>query len=213
MKIIPGPLSNSEEELLKFISLAEGVVKRIQIDVVDGVFAQNKTIDPSFLKDIKSDLEFDFHLMVDAPINWIEKCREGGNNRIIGQIEMMQDQNQFVEKVLEKGFKAGLAVDLATPVEKLDQSLFGRLDVVLLMSVEAGFGGQEFNLTVWDKVEIIEKIRRESHFNFKICLDGGVTAELIQDMVKAGVDEAVIGKRLFEGDLKMNIKKLLNEEN
>lgn len=206
MKIIPGPLTSDINELKIFINEAQSVIDRLQIDIVDGVFANNKTVTPQDLNGIETSLAFDYHLMVEDPVSWVDRISQKEGNRLIGQIEMMDSQSEFVTKVKEKSYLVGLGVDLDTPVDKLDQQLFDKLDVILLMSVQAGFGGQEFDLAVWDKIGVIEKIRREMDFKFKICVDGGVTRELINDMAKGGVDEIVIGKRIFEGGLQKNLE-------
>lgn len=208
MKIIPAILTDNESELDRLVLDSDGKVDRIQIDIIDGVFANNKTIDPSILAKLNTNLNIDFHLMVKDPVSWIDKCGEKPGNRLIGQIEMMESQKEFVEEVKRKNMLVGLALDLSTLVDKLDQEVISKVDVILLMSVEAGWAGQEFNLDVWDKIGKVESLRRKLNLKFKICVDGGVTKELIQDMEKSGVDEVAIGKRIFEPDLKENLSLL-----
>ncbi len=187
--------------------IEEAKVERAQIDIIDGVFAKNKTIDPSTLENLDLDLNLDFHLMVKEPINWVERCVRGGADRIIGQIEMMTDQTGFVGKVQEVGKYVGLAIDLKTPVTSIDETIINNLDAVLVMSVAAGFGWQEFDLSALLKINELDKIRERDKTPFRIIDDGGVTMEWIDEVHRAGVDEVVIGKRLFEGDLKTNIEK------
>ncbi len=211
MKIIPGPLTSDLKELEKYLKEAEKVVDRIQIDVVDGIFADNKTVDPIALTNVETKLALDFHLMVKDPINWIQKCVGRAEDRIIGQIEQMPDQRKFVDEVLSNDNLVGLAVDLETEVSKLDLSVLPDVNVVLLMSVKAGFGGQEFNLQVMDKIKELDDIRKNKNLHFVICVDGGVTHELVRDMEKLGVDEVIVGKRIFEGDgLKKNLDSFTN---
>ncbi len=205
MKIIPTILTNDLSELLSLEKKAEGVVDRIQIDVIDHKFVESSTVDPSVLKDIKTNLNLDFHLMVKGPIDWIEHCIMGSQNRIIGQIEEMENQNEFVEKVIRMGSMSGLALNLPTLVEKLDQSVLSKVSVVLLLSVPAGFNGQEFDLNVWSKIDQLVRIRKELDLDFKICVDGGITQGLVNQMEKQSVDEVTVGKRIFEPDLKTNL--------
>src|SRR5260221_12337308 len=149
MKIIPAILTSDLNELTELEKKAEGVVDRIQIDIIDHKFADNSTVDPSVLKGIKSNLNLDFHLMVKDPVEWVSHCIRSGakaEDRVIGQIEMMQNQNEFIEKVISSGSLPGLAVDLPTNIDKLDQSVLSKIDVILLLSVPAGFSGQEFDL-------------------------------------------------------------------
>ncbi len=205
MIIIPSILTNDKDELSLLISKAEDIVERVQIDVVDHKFADNLTVDPEILKTIKTNLDLDFHLMVKNPIEWIDHCIHGGEHRIIGQIEQMESQKAFVEKVITES-KAGLAVDLPTGLERLDQDVLSKVSVVLLMSVKAGWGGQEFDLEVFSKIEKLDRIRKELKLKFRICVDGGVTKKLVEDMERTGVDEVAIGRKILEGDLEANIR-------
>lgn len=205
--IIPAILTGSPEELKLLLSAAEGVVERVQIDTIDGVFAANKTIDPSILENIDTNLKIDFHLMTKEPVDWVEKCVRGMADRIIGQVELMSNQVEFVGKVQEVGASVGLAIDLDTPVSKLDSAILNSLDAVLVMSVPAGFGGQKFDSRVLDKIKELDEIRVRDDTPFRICDDGGITLENMGDMRVVGVDEVAIGKKIFEGDLRENLEK------
>lgn len=208
IKVIPAILVSNTDQLKEMlIRIEEAGVERVQIDVVDGVYEDNKTIDPIIFKDVETNLLLDFHLMVKEPINWIEKCVLAGADRIIGQIEQMSSQVEFVGKVTEVGAKVGLALDLDTPVNKLDSVILTNLDVVLVMSVAAGFGGQKFDESVLDKIKKIDEIRERDDTPYLICDDGGITFENIDDVRVAGVDEVCVGRRLFKGDIAVNIKK------
>ena len=211
VKIIPAVLTASPDELRRLIAQAEEVSDRIQIDIVDGQFAANKTIDPSILEEIDTNLKIDFHLMTKEPIDWIERCVRGMADRIIGQIEMMKSQIEFVGKVQGVGASAGLAVNIDTPIEKLDPSILNDLDVVLVMSVQAGFAGQEFDRRALDKIKRLDGIRERDDTAFKICDDGGITFDNIRKAEIRGVDEVIIGKRLFEGDIKANIENFMKK--
>jgi len=214
IEIIPAILTNDINELKEKLALCEevqsidlGLIDRVQIDIIDGVFANNKTIDPSVLGSIDTSLKLDFHLMVDEPISWVEKCVGLGADRIIGQIEKMSSQVEFIGKVTSTGLKVGLAIDLETPVSKLDSLVLNNLDVILVMSVKAGFGGQKFDTEVLSKIKLLDEIRSRDNTPFRICDDGGITLDKIGDVRREGVDEVSIGKRLFKGDLKENINK------
>lgn len=188
------------------ISQCEGATHRVQIDVVDGVFADNKTVDPADLGRLETSMGVDFHLMVKDPISWVPECVDTGADRIIGQIEMMESQSKFVDEVQSKNLRVGLAINLDTPVSKIDQSLFSRLDVVLVMSVKAGFGGQEFDKRALSKIKELNKIRIEEKSPFRICVDGGETEDVVDDSYYDGADEVVVGRRLFRGNMAENIK-------
>jgi ribulose-phosphate 3-epimerase len=205
MDIIPGILTDNPQELKDLIEQADGVVERVHVDIIDGVFADNKTIDPSVLNDIDYQILLDFHLMVNEPVNWVEKCARAGADRIIGQVEMMTSISKFIEEVAEAGLYPGLALDINTPVSVVEKRLLNDLSVVLVMSVPAGFGGQKFHNEALGKIEELNKIRESDKTPFRICDDGGITLEYIDDVRREGADEAVIGQRIFQGDLAKNI--------
>lgn len=212
--IIPSILTDNITELKKMLTQVNEAVdvnganiKRVQIDVIDNVYVDNKTVDPANLIGLETNLSLDFHLMVKEPVNWIQKCANAGADRIIGQIEMMQSQAEFVGKVQETGLYVGLAVDLSTPVSKLDPTVLTNVDVVLLMAVKAGWGGQEFDKKVIDKIKELDEIRVRDATPFKICVDGGETESVIDDSHFAGADEFVIGRKLFDGNMAENIKR------
>lgn len=208
LKVIPSILSNSPEEAKELLVKAEGVVDRVQIDIVDGVFANNKTIDPSALEDVETSLNLDFHLMVKEPVNWVEKCLRAGADRIIGQVEMMASQVEFLKKVQEVGVLAGLALDLETPISALDTTIVADMDVILIMSVQAGFGGQEFKRKALGKILELKKLKTSRQARFNICVDGGETLEVVDESHFLGADEIVVGRKLFAGDVAENVKKI-----
>ena len=209
VKVIPAILTADPVEARELLERAEGKVDRVQIDIVDGVFANNKTVDPVVFEGLETNLNLDFHLMVKEPVNWIERVARAGADRIIAQIEMMANQVEFVEKVQALGLYVGLAIDVDTEVSELDPLILNNLDAVLVMSVPAGFGGQEFDQRVLGKIEKLDEIRARDKTPFKICGDGGITLDKIDDVRIKGVDEVVIGPRIFEGDIEANIQKFL----
>ena len=207
IEIIPSILTNSPEELKELLKRCEGVVERVSIDIIDGKFAKNKTIFPDMFFDIETDLKIDYQLMVEEPVNWIERCVRGQADRIIGHIEKMNDQIEFIGKVQEVGAGVGLALDLPTPVSALDATILNNLDVVLVMSVKAGFGGQKFDKDAVKKIIELDEIRVRDKTPFRIQDDGGVTLGKIDDAHFSGADEVSIGRRIFEGDLAHNLEK------
>lgn len=207
VEIIPSILTNNATEAVELLGRCDGVTNRVQIDIVDGVFANNKTIDPANLGTPDLSVGLDFHLMVKEPVNWVEKCANTGADRIIGQIEMMESQIEFVKRVQEMDLRVGLAIDLNTPVSAFDPVVLNDLDMVLVMTVKAGFGGQKFVPAALDKVRELDEIRIRDRTPFRICVDGGETEDVVDDTNFAGADEVVFGRRLFKGDLGENIKK------
>ncbi len=206
MIIIPAILTSDISEFTSLIVKAEAATDRVQIDVIDGKFANNATVDPQLLKNISTFLKFDFHLMVVEPVDYINHCLISPENKIIGQIEIMKSQTDFVQNVKSLGALPGLGVDLDTPIEKLDKSVLSEIDTLLLMSVKAGWAGQEFDLSTFDKIKEAADLRNQINGKFKICVDGGVTRQLVNQMASLGVDEVYVGKRIFEPDLKKNLE-------
>lgn len=207
IKIIPSVLTANLVDAKDLIARLEGLVDSVQIDIIDGVFADNKTIDPTLLAEVETSLEYDFHLLVKDPLNWIEKCAGVGAQRIVAQVELMDDQAEFVAKVHELNIEVGLGLDLDTDVSKIKEELLVEVDAVLLMSVPAGFGGQNFETKVFEKIEWFKNQRAKMNSSFVICDDGGVTLDNVDDVHFLGVDEVVVGRKLFDGDVKANLDK------
>lgn len=200
MDIIPAILTDSAEELEEKIRVFEimGKFKKLHLDIIDGEFAENKTVSLEAVAAIETSMAYDIHLMVSEPVLWVERCVLASAERVIGQIEKMGDQEVFVKKVLEAGLKPGLAVDLETPIERLDPMVISELDAVLLMGVRAGFGGQEFNPITLDKIEKLGLLRDAEGASFKICVDGGINSQNIKQAEEAGADEVAVGEALEE---------------
>lgn len=208
IEVVSSVLTDDLDEARRLISRCEGVLKRTSVDIIDGKFADNKTITPDQLSDIETKLSIDYHLMVVEPVNWVERCVRGQADRIIGQIEYMSDQPEFVEKAQEVGTKVGLAIDLKTPVDELDSVVLTDLDVVIVMSINAGFGGQKFETQALEKIKKLDKIRRKDTTPFKIHVDGGVNFDNISKVVRAGAGEVSVGRLLFKGDISENVNRL-----
>jgi len=207
LSVIPSILTSDINEAKELLTRCESVVEKVSFDIVDGKFADNKTITPDLLEDVETELKMDYQLMVVGPIEWIERCVRGKAQSIIGHVEQMSDQTEFVGKVRKVGAHVGLGVDLKTPLSVIDKEILTDLDVVLLMSVPAGFGGQEFRSEVIEKIKRLSELRKKNKLRFKIHVDGGVTFGNIKDIAPAGADEVSVGRSLFKGDLRENINK------
>lgn len=202
MEIIPAILTESKDEvkekLIELSKVDRQLLRRVQIDVISDVFAKNKTIEVGDLKGMETDFLLDIQLMVPDPESHVDKCVEIGAERVIGHVEQMEDITSFIRKVREVGLEVGLGLDIHTPVKVINDVL-SDLDVVLLMSVEAGFGGQEFDEAVYAKIEQLVGLRREKNLKFNICVDGGINETNVAELAKLEVDEAAIGKGLWVG--------------
>lgn len=206
MEIIPSILSSDPDEAHAMVTLCEGVVERVHIDIIDSRFADNKTVTPESFADEMYRVNVDFHLMVEEPIAWIGRCVRANADRIIGQIELMEDQREFCEQIKERNMQSGLALDLTTKIDAIEDSAFELVDVIVVMSVNAGFGGQKFDSSALEKITDLSLLREEKNFHFRICDDGGVTLENEKLLQRAAVDEVCVGRRLFQGNLSDNIE-------
>lgn len=206
--IIPSILTTDIKEVEALLAESAQVGDRVHIDIIDGTFADNTTIDPSVMAGIDTTLDFDFHLMTKEPLDWVAKCVNAFADRIFGQIEEMSDQMKFLEEVHRRNLDAGLAIDLETDTAALKSETYAVTDAVLIMSVKAGFGGQEFEKIALKKIGEVNDIRQRDSLNFKICVDGGITPDNIGKVVEAGADQVVIGgNRLFKRDLSRSVSE------
>lgn len=208
LEIIPTIFSNDIREVEEKILRLEGLVKNVQIDIVDGQYVNNKTIVPSALENIDTNLGLDFHLMTKEPVDWVERAVRGGADRIIGKIEKMGNQIDFVGNVGDVGCDVGLALDISSLVSGLDSQALAGANVILVMGYPAGFEGQVFDTKAFEKIKKLSEIRQKEDLSFKILVDGGVNEINIKEIVKLGADEVAIGRRLFEGDISENIRKI-----
>jgi ribulose-phosphate 3-epimerase len=191
-KVIPGILEKNWSEIEEKINIAKAFSDTLHIDFIDGKFAPNTTfLDPTPFKKYASDLFLEAHLMVEEPINYLTDLSRAGFKRVIGQIEKMSDQKEFVGRA-ESLFEVGLAADAQTQVSDLNVPLYD-LDCILIMTVSAGFSGQEFD------PKLVEKIReisvREIHLPIEV--DGGINDQTIILAQEAGAKRFVANSFIF----------------
>jgi ribulose-phosphate 3-epimerase len=220
MQINPAILTDSLATFAQQLDLVKQQpdIKIVQIDIIDALFADNVTVSPSDLIDFDfAQLSIDFHLMTEEPMDYVWELIECGKRlptrSVIGQIEKMSQQSDFLEEVKKAGWQTGLALDLFTPLENIEDSSWENLDQVLLMAVEAGQQGQVFNKLVLDKIKELKTLSGKIDRRLRISVDGGVKAEYLKILEKSGVDQVAIGSALFNAqnfDLAFNnLKKEL----
>ena len=202
---------NFEQEVEKMIAAG---VKWIHFDVMDGHFVKNISFGNLFLKRITNriDLVKDVHIMIENPLSMVEKYAECGANYLTFHYEACKDDKEVfdvIDKIHECGMKAGISVKPETPVAKVFPFLHS-LDLVLIMSVEPGRGGQKFiDLTLNKIVGLKNKINEEK-VQVLISVDGGVNDVTGPDCVKVGADVLVVGQYLFgHEDFEERYKRLL----
>lgn len=211
--IAPSILSADFLRLGDEIKAAEDAgVDMIHIDIMDGHFVPNITIGPAVVKAIReiTKLPLDVHLMIDEPDRYINDFAEAGADYITVHVEAAVHLHRTIQYIKEKNnIKAGVSLNPATPLCSLDYIL-ADLDMVLLMSVNPGFGGQEFIPFVIKKIKALKNTIREMGSNVLIEVDGGVKYDNAKEIASAGADILVMGSAFFgSGDYKVFVNNLM----
>jgi len=213
IQISPSILSADFSQLAKEIKkLEEGGADMIHVDVMDGHFVPNLTIGPPVIKSLKkhSSLPFDVHLMISPVHKYIEDFSEAGADIITIHPEATDDMNNSISKIKGLNKKVGVSLNPETKVEVILEHL-DKIDLVLIMSVNPGFGGQKFMPEVLTKVRDLKKLKIEKGLDFDIEIDGGINFENSKQVIEAGANILVSGTTIFksnDGDIKKNIELL-----
>lgn len=190
---------NVERDLNKLIDILDYV----HLDVMDGVFVNNISFGPDFIKSIRSltDKIFDTHLMIIDPIKYIKQFAEAGSNYITFHVEAASDVMETINLIKSYNVKPGISIKPNTKVEEIKKYL-PYVDQVLVMSVEPGFGGQGFMPNSIDKVKELYNLRKENNYNYLINIDGGINDKTIE-LVKDYIDMAVVGSYITKASDKV----------
>lgn len=208
MQIIPAILEPKFEDVDEKIRLIKDLTRWVQIDVIDGVLTPGKTFELEQLPKLSfnsDDLLWDIHLMVKEPIKWINKCDFVSANRVIGQVEMMKDREEFVCALKNIGIEAGLAFNTNTVI---DCNIPADTDIVLLMGRPFGFGDYEIDKNLYDRIQCLKQVRTDLDLDFAIGIDGGVTEKNLPTLLRLGVSVAYSTGSIFNGNVKNNWEKL-----
>ncbi len=203
MKILaPSILAGNHAHLLQALEVAEEDGRKwIHLDIMDGHFVPNLSFGPQTVADLRkeSKLFFDVHLMLDQPDRYVDSFIQAGSDLISIHLEPKYDHNATLDKIKKAGVQTGMVINPDTSVEGLIPYL-DQLDLVLLMTVFPGFGGQKFLESVLEKAQVIADLRKENQNNFLIEVDGGVGPEHVTACLKSGVDIIVAGTAYYERD-------------
>jgi len=213
IQISPSILSADFSQLGNEIKkLEDGGADMIHVDVMDGHFVPNLTIGPPVIKTLKKNFSilFDVHLMISPVHKYIEAYSDAGADIITIHPEATDDLKASILKIKELNKKVGVSLNPETEINTIINFL-EKIDLVLIMSVNPGFGGQKFMPEVLTKVKELKKIQTEKKLNFDIEIDGGINFENSKIAIEAGANILVSGTTIFKsnnGDIKKNIELL-----
>ncbi len=177
----------------------------IHIDVMDGSFVPSISFGMPVIKSIRkcTDKVFDVHLMIDEPVRYIEEFKEAGADIITVHAESCIHLNRTIEAIKAAGCKASVALNPSTPLSALEYVL-EYVDMVLLMSVNPGFGGQKYIENVTGKIAALKDIVLKKNLSVNIEVDGGINTSNVADVIDAGANVIVAGSAIFNGDIEKN---------
>lgn len=195
----------------------ENKIKYLHMDVMDGLFVPNISFGMPIIECLKnkcSDFIFDTHLMIDKPERYIEKFIDVGSDIITFHYEATNNISECINIIKSKNVKVGISIKPDTDVEKIYKYL-PNIDLILVMSVFPGFGGQKFIEDSLYRIKQIDDYIKKNNYNTIIEVDGGININNIQKLIDVGVKLFVVGSSICKGDINENIisfNKILNEE-
>jgi len=213
IKISPSILSADFGQLGNEVKrLESGGADMIHVDVMDGHFVPNLTIGPPVIKNLKkyTKLPFDVHLMISPVHKYIKDYAEAGADIITIHPEATDNLNESVNLIKKLNKKVGVSLNPDTDIDALIDEI-ANVDLILIMSVFPGFGGQKFIPEIIDKIKKLKKIKEEKNYNFEIEVDGGINFSNSKEVLSAGANILVSGTTIFKennGNIKKNIEKL-----
>jgi ribulose-phosphate 3-epimerase len=197
-KIAPSLLASDFSDLQNEIKKIKSAT-HLHLDVMDGIFVPNISFGSGLIKALRphSNLIFDTHLMIEQPVKYIKEFAEAGSDMITVHTEATKHLHRVIQKINKTSCQAGVALNPATPLNEIEYVL-PDLDLVLIMSVNPGYGGQKFIDTVYKKIERLAKIKENRNLKVKIAVDGGINLDNIKQVVTAGANIIIAGSAIFK---------------
>ena len=195
---------SSQLELLK-----KSDIEVLHLDIMDGMFVPSISFGMPVISSLRKSVDFffDVHMMVENPERYIEDFYNSGADGITIHFEACKHIDRTISQIKSLGLRSGISINPATPVSLLE-NIVSEVDMVLIMSVNPGFGGQKFIPYSLDKIRELSKMREKKNPKLLIQVDGGVGVDNIKALSDAGVGEFVAGSSVFKGDILKNIKAL-----
>lgn len=198
-KLSPSILASNQANLLEGLRTVENEgLSWIHLDIMDGHFVPNLTFGPQAVADLRKDskLYFDTHLMLDNPHLFIEPFVKAGANNITIHVEPNYPIAETLQHIRDLGCHCGIALNPGTPIDSVEPYI-DQVDIVLVMTVQPGFGGQSFRPAMLEKIKILNDWRTQRALNYRIEVDGGINLETGKQCLEAGTDTFVIGTAFY----------------
>ena len=215
MILAPSVLSLDYANFNESVDILNKNCSWLHFDVMDGHFVPNISFGPDILKSFRksTSLLLDVHLMISDPKFYIDSFLKAGADSITFHVEALNNDveacKELIDYIHSKYIKAGISIKPNTPVSVIEP-LLEYVDLVLVMSVEPGFGGQKFMEDSIDKVKELKTLKEENNLKYLIEIDGGINEHNVHQVVENGVEVVVAGSAVFKGNVKDNIDRLMN---